>query len=116
MAEGSLSTRRSATVNRERAEMLESEQLIEQEESRKRGRRCSLSLKDGPERETFRKGAQQCTPRSGAGSSKDHAGSLVGVLSADGLDKATDGGSTVLAPQSEQSTSPPVASLEDLSA
>lgn len=116
VAEGSSSMRRGGKVNRERAEMLESEQLIEQHAKRKRGRRCSLSLKDRPGRETFRKGAQQCTPRTGAGSSKDHAASPARVLSADGLDQATEGGSTVLAPQSAPTTSLPVASLEDLAA
>ena len=117
VAEGSSSMRRGGKVNRERAEMLESEQLIEQHAKRKRGRRCSLSLKDRPGRETFRKGAQQCTPRTGAGSSKDHAASPARVLSADGLDEATEpGGSTVLSPQSAPTTSLPLASLEDLAA
>ena len=54
--EGSMSTpRRGAPLNSERAEMLETEKIIEQEASKRRGRRCSLSLKDGPGRETSRK-------------------------------------------------------------
>jgi len=74
-AEGSLSRRRGTSVNPEREEMLESEQIIEQEASRRRGRRCSLSLKSRPGRETSRKpsatqgGTQPCAPRSGTGCS-----------------------------------------------
>ena len=70
-----MSRRRGTPVNPEREEMLESEKIIEQEESLKRGRRCSLSLKDRPGRETFRKPsatqgvAQPSASRSGAGSS-----------------------------------------------
>ena len=102
--------------------MLESEQLIEAEATLKRGRRCSLSLKDRPGRETCRKSgtaterAQQRTPRSAAGNSEDHAASLARILSADGLDQARKGGSSVLATQSAPMSSPAVSSSDDLAA
>jgi len=73
-------------VNLEREEMRESEQIIEQEATIRRGRRCSLSLKGRPGRETCRKGSampgatQTSTPSSGAGSSEGVAASLARAL------------------------------------
>ena len=81
-AEGSLSRRRGTHLNPEREEMLESERLIEQAAAKKRGRRCSLSLKEGPGRETSRMpgatpgGTQPCAPRPGPGSSNVEPGPL----------------------------------------
>ena len=55
-ADGGLTSRRLARLGEERLEMLEAEEFIEAEASRRRGaRRASFSLKDGPGRETSRR-------------------------------------------------------------
>ena len=75
-------------MNLEREEMLESEQIIEQEATIRRGRRCSLSLKAGPGRETSRRCGKMPSdqgpgaPRSGTGSAEDNAAKLAHLLSA----------------------------------
>ena len=88
--------RQGKRVNLEREEMLESEQIIEQEATIRRGRRCSLSLKAGPGRETCRSkcskmpsGTRPGAPRSETGSAEDNAATLARLLSARGLQQAS---------------------------
>ena len=68
--------------------MLESEKIIEREATIRRGRRCSLSLKDGPGRETCRtcsttpSGTRPSAPRAVIGRTEDTTTTLASHLSA----------------------------------
>ena len=94
--------------------MLESEKIIEREATIRRGRRCSLSLKDGPGRETCRtcsttpSGTRPSAQRAVIGRTEDTTITLASHLSArdpqqGSVASAEIGGETVAPKQKEVS-------------